>query len=187
MSTRRSGRSKAPVKYTSDTSGSEYESSKKARKPSTTKATPKKRPNGDAAPSSPAKRTKKDPSVVAAEHRAKAAAADEKASKASHKAAWDAWVAEHDVGGKLLDDEPAREESITQTEGLKKYGLKKEELGVLRHFEKKNPNPLFKNNIKLFLEGEVRVLGFRKMGMLEGVQGGDGEVVRRGEEIWGEE
>lgn len=188
MSTRRSGRAKAPVKYTSDSEGSDYGSSKTRK--SNTKSTPEKRTNGtnhDAVTSSPAKRTKKDPSVVAAEHRAKAAAADEKASKAAHKKAWDEWVTAHDVGGKLLDDEPAREESITQTDGLKKYGLKKEDLAVLKHFEKKNPNPLFKNAIKLFFEEEVKVLGYRKAGMLAGVEGKNEEVLKQGEEIWREE
>ncbi|KAH7406106.1 hypothetical protein DE146DRAFT_433895 [Phaeosphaeria sp. MPI-PUGE-AT-0046c] len=188
MSTRRSGRAKAPVKYTSDSEGSDYGTSK-ARK-SSTKGTPKKRPNGtqqDAATSSPAKRSKKDPSVVAAEHRAKAAAADEKASKAAHKTEWDEWVTAHDQSGALLDDEPAREESITQTDSLKKYGLKKEELGVLKHFEKRNPNPLFKNTIKLFFEEEVKVLGFRKAGMMAGVEGTEAEILNKGEEIWREE
>lgn len=187
MSARRSGRSKAQVKYTSDSSGSEYETPSKARKSSAPKSTPKKRLNGDAATSSPAKRTKKDPSVVAAEHRAKADLADKKAEQAAHKKAWDEWVSAHDVGGKLLDAEPAREESITQTDSLKKCGLKKEELVVLKHFEKKNPNPLFKNTIKLYLEEDVKVLAFRKKGMMEGVEGGDDEVVKRGEEIWEEE
>ena len=38
--------------------------------------------------------------------------------------------------------------------------------------------------MKLFLEENVRELCFRKMGMLEGVEGGDDEVLRRGEQIW---
>ena len=38
--------------------------------------------------------------------------------------------------------------------------------------------------MKLFLRDNVKELGFRKMGILEGMEGGDDEVLRRGEEIW---
>jgi hypothetical protein len=183
MSARRSGRSKAPVKYTSDSEGSDF-GNKKPRK----SAAPKKRTKAEQEPAAaadgPKKRTKKDPAVVAAEHREKAQAADVKAQKAQHQKAWESWLEAQDVAGELLDDEPAKDASITQTDALKKYGLKKEELSSLKHFEKRNP--LYNNTMKLFLEDDVKVLGFRKLGMLDGVEDED-EIVKKGEEIWTKE
>jgi hypothetical protein len=186
MSARRSGRAKAPVKYTSDSEDSDF-GNKKPRK-TTTKAVPKKRTKADDepaadGPASPKKRTKKDPETAAAKESAKSNKAAEKQSKK----AWEDWLEAHDVEGELLDEEPAREESITQTDSLKKYGLKKEDLGSLKHFEKKNP--LYNNTIKLFLEEEVKTLGFRKAGMLSGeAQDEDDEqIIKRGEKIWTEE
>lgn len=186
MSSRRSGRAKAPVKYTSDSDDSDF-GNKKPRK-SKTAATPKKRTKTEQDPaveaaSSPKKRTKKDPEQLAAD----AAFAQDKATKASHKGAWESWLKEHELAEdeRLLDEEPGKEISITQTDAGKKYGVKKEELAALKHFEKRNPNPLYKNDIKLFSEEEVKVLGWRKAGMLAGAQGE--EAVEKGEEIWKEE
>ncbi|KAF2032267.1 hypothetical protein EK21DRAFT_110210 [Setomelanomma holmii] len=185
MSARRSGRSKAPVKYTSESEGSAFED--KPRRKST-KSTPKKRTKTeeDHPAPTPKKRSKKDPEQLAAEHRDKAAAQDAKASKAQHKKDWEDWVATHalkDGEGALLDAEPSREESITQTDAGKKYGLKKEELSSLRRFEKKNP--VHGNTMHLFREEDVRVLGFRKAGVLAGAA--ESEVLKQGEEIWREE
>jgi hypothetical protein len=188
MSTRRSGRSKAPVKYTSDSDDSDF-GNKKPRK-TTTKAVPKKRTKAqDDEPAadvdraaSPKKRSKKEASAPATESDAKVST---KAAGKQHKAVWEKWLEAHDVAGELLDEEPAREESITQTDSLKKYGLKKEELGSLKHFEKRNP--VHNNTMKLFLEAEVKTLGFRKAGMLAGEEGDEGTVIKRGEEIWTEE
>ncbi|KAH7078877.1 hypothetical protein BKA63DRAFT_253109 [Paraphoma chrysanthemicola] len=199
MSSRRSARAKAPVKYTSASEGSDFEDTKKKpARSKTSKAaattTPKKRTKkeqdlvDDASATPPTKRTKKDPETLAAEHRDKAAAQDAKAAKASHKKTWEAWIEEHklpDADAALLAAEPAREESITQTDAGKKYGLKKEELVVLKHFEKKNP--LHGNTMKLYLEDEVKVLGYRKLGVLDGGDGKENEVLERGEEIWKEE
>lgn len=186
MSARRSGRTKAPVKYTSDSdSGSDFGASKKPRKPSTT--TPKKRKQ-DASPvdsNTPKKRTKKNPATLAAEHTAKAEAQTAKATKQAHKEKWEEWVKQNDVEGKLLDTEPKKEESITQTDAGKKFGVKPEELGVLKHFEKRHP--VYNNTTKLFVEEEVRELGFRKAGMVAGVEGSEEELLKRGEEIWNEE
>jgi hypothetical protein len=186
MSTRRSGRAKAPVKYTSDSEGSDFGNKKPKR--SAPKATPKKRSKTEqesAEPAaSPKKRAKRDPETVAAEHASAMRTAQEKAAKQQHKAAWETWLDVHNVDGKLLDEEPSRDKSITQTDSLKKYGLKKEELGSLKHFEKRNP--IHNNTMKLFLEEEVKILGFRKAGMLDGATP-EAEVLKRGERIWKEE
>jgi hypothetical protein len=204
MSTRRSGRATKAVKYTSASEGSDFEDkpqqqsdTSKLGKARYKKSGAAKKSNkraatepeaeaaaGDEAPPKP-KRQKKDPETAADEAHEKAAAKQAKADKATHKRTWETWLEEHDAGGELLEEEPGKEESITQTDALKKYGLKKEELGSLLHFEKKNP--LYGGVMKLFLEENVRELGFRKCGMLEGVEGGDEEVVKRGEEIWTEE
>jgi hypothetical protein len=187
MSARRSGRAKAPVKYTSASEGSDFED-KKPRK--SVKATPKKRSKADQEPAdtaaaTPKKRTKKDAETLAAEHRDKAAAQDSKAAKAAHKKSWDDWVEQNVLpeGEALLGEEPSKAESITQTDAGKKYGLKKEELGSLKHFEKRNP--VHNNTMKLYLEEEVRALGFRKAGMLDGAE--ESAVLQRGEELWKEE
>lgn len=184
MSARRSGRAKAPVKYTSDSEGSDF-SNKKPRKP---KATPKKRakseaeedkePSPAAAAPSSTKRAKRDADPTPA--------AQDKALKSQRKATWESYLKAHDVDGALLSEEPAREESITQTDSVKKYGIKKEDLVVLKYFEKKNPNPVFKNTIKLYVEEDVKELGFRKLGVLDGKDDG-GDAVERGGEIWGKE
>jgi hypothetical protein len=196
MSTRRSGRAKAPVKYTSASEGSDFEDKKprkSANKKTTAAATPKKRtkaeqdpvPSADTdadAEPAPKKRAKKDPETLAAEHTSKAAQQTAKAEKASHKKAWEDWVSAHDVKGTLLNEEPSKDESITQTDCAKKYGLKAGELGSLKHFEKKNP--AYGNTMKLFLEKDVQILAFRKAGILNGAEGEDDDVLRRGEEVW---
>ncbi|KAL1796431.1 hypothetical protein ACET3X_004971 [Alternaria dauci] len=127
------------------------------------------------------KRQKKDPATLAAEAQEKQAKAD----KAAHKKAWQDWLSSHNVEGELLEEEPGKDESITQTDALKKYGVKKEELNSLLRFEKKNP--LYPGMMKLFLEDDVRELAFRKMGVLEGVQGDDEDIIKKGEELWTEE
>jgi hypothetical protein len=181
MSSRRSGRSKAPVKYTSDSDpGSDFTGSKKSKKSAPKKRT-KEPVDADAAP--PKKRAKRDPETLAAEHKEKAQAQTSKAEKAAHKKAWDAWLESHDAAGALLDEEPAKDVSITQTDAGKKYGVKKEDLAALRHFEKRNP--VHNNTMKLYVEEDVKELGFRKLGMLEGV--GEGEAVEEGGKIWEEE
>ncbi|KAG9189604.1 hypothetical protein G6011_06472 [Alternaria panax] len=206
MSTRRSGRATKEVKYTSASEGSDFEDKKKrTKKTSTTKkAAPKKstkkraaesenddnsdnasaNANAAAATTTTApkpKRQKKDPATLAAEAQEKQAKAD----KAAHKKAWQDWLASHDDEGEMLEEEPSKDESITQTDALKKYGLKKEELTSLLRFEKKNP--LYPGMMKLFLEEDVRALAFRKIGTLEGVEGDEEEIVKKGEELWTEE
>ncbi|KAF1947353.1 hypothetical protein EJ02DRAFT_449935 [Clathrospora elynae] len=207
MSGRRSGRTKAPVKYTSASEGSDFEDQKKKRttgkkaaatKKSEAAAAPKKsskraaaadpetdqaETDANDAPTKPkAKRQKKEPETLAAEARDKTEAQDAKAAKAASKKAWEAWLKENDAVGKLLEEEPQKGESVTQTDALKKYGLKPAELASLLHFEK--PNPLYKGVMKLFLEEEVKKLCYRKLGMLDGEKG-EG-VLERGEEIWNE-
>jgi hypothetical protein len=182
MSSRRSGRTKAPVKYTSDSDDSDF-GNKKPRK-SKTAATPKKRTKTEQEPEAATgrkKRTKKDPETLAA----KASAAQEKATKASHKQAWESWLKENALpeDDRLLGEEPDKEISITQTDAGKKYGLK-EELSILKHFKKKNPNPLYNNDMKIFLEDEVKVLGWRKLGMLDGHD--EDDAVETGQKIWNE-
>lgn len=180
MSSRRSGRAKAPVKYTSDSENSDFGDKKRK-----TKATSKKRTKAEAEPAAdtPKKRAKKDPETLAAEHKEKAAVQESKAEKAAHKKAWEAWLEENDASGALLDEEPGKDVSITQTDAGKKYGVKKEDLVALKHFEKRNP--VYNNTIKLYLEDDIKELGFRKYGILNGAKGD--EAVAKGEEIWKEE
>jgi hypothetical protein len=127
------------------------------------------------------KRQKKDPTTLAAEAQEKKAKAD----KAAHKKAWQDWLSSHDNEGEMLEEEPDKHESITQTDALKKYGVKKDELNSLLRFEKKNP--LYPGMMKLFLEEDVRELAFRKIGVLEGAQGDDEEIVEKGKQLWTEE
>jgi hypothetical protein len=198
MSTRRSGRAKAPVKYTSDSENSDFGTKKKPRK-TAAKVIPKKRTKAetrddddddDASPaaavvdraSSPKKRTKKSPAPPAPAREPVAKAPSKASIDKAHKAAWEKWLASQDAATDLLTEEPARESSITQTDALKKYGLKKEELGSLAHFEKRNP--LYNNTMKVFVEEEVKVLGWRKAGILSGAEGDDDAVIKKGEAIW---
>ncbi|KAI4670323.1 uncharacterized protein J4E79_000604 [Alternaria viburni] len=187
MSTRKSSRATKAVKYTSASEGSDFEDKK--RKPrKTTTGTPKR----------PTKRTKAVPNATTVSGKKAPMNAKRPAEsdddESSHEAAAilppkpkrqkkdPETLAQEAREKKMLEEEPDKEESITQTDALKKYGLKKEELTSLLRYEKKNP--LYGGTMKLFLEENVRELGFRKMGMLEGVEGGDEEILRRGEEIW---
>ncbi|CAO2657245.1 Nn.00g033710.m01.CDS01 [Neocucurbitaria sp. VM-36] len=197
MSTRRSGRAKAPVKYTSDSEGSDF-GAKKRKAPTskkTSQATPKKAPKREAAETEATapttttaptpKRRKKDPETLAAEYAGKAKAQEEKAQKAQYKKGWEDWQKQHDAGGKLLDAEPERDESITQTDSLKKYSLKPGELGSLFHFEKRHPT--YGNTTKLFREEDVRQVAFRKYGILAGETDDEATLLKKGEELWKEE
>jgi hypothetical protein len=133
----------------------------------------------------PTWRAKKSPDTLPAEPTPKAAAQQEKADKAAHKKAWEAWVKDNSADdAKLLTEEPAKEESITQTDSLKKYGLKATELGSLKHFEKRNP--VYNNTMKLFREEDVKALGFRKHGMLAG-ETEEKDILEKGEQVWNEE
>jgi hypothetical protein len=189
MSSRRSARSRAPVKYTSDSEeNSDFGSKKRKKSAKPVAAAAKKRTKPTDTPSEPpAKRAKKDPETAPADAQSKAAAASAKAEKAQHVASWTAYLAAHDVAGALLDDEPDKDASITQTDAAKRYGVKKEDLCVLKHFEKRNP--LYNNTMKLYVESAVRELGFRKAGTLDGAAGDDDDddaVVKRGEALWTE-
>jgi hypothetical protein len=55
-------------------------------------------------------------------------------------------------------------------------------LGSLTHFEKRNP--LYNNTMKVFVEEEVKVLGWRKAGILSGAEGDDDAVIKKGEAMW---
>lgn len=190
MSARRSIRTKAAVKYTSDSEGSEF-GAPKARKATpkksastTPRKTPKRPVSQDISAATPTyKRAKKDPETIAAELREKAAEQDAKAMKQKSKANWEEWMMKNDVNGKMLHTEPDKDEAITQTDCLKKYGLKKEELGSLLHFEKKNP--LYGGTMKLFIELHVQKLAFRRFGMLAGFTD-DKDILAHGEKQWEE-
>ena len=138
----------------------------------------------DTATEATSKRRKKDLKPVAAESKGKAGQQEEKTQRAQHKKTWEDWQQDNDAGGKLLDSEPAREESITQTDSQKKYGLKPSELGSLLHFEKSNP--LYGNTMKLFLDEDVKKLAFRKYGTLAG-ETKESEILDKGEKLWTEE
>ena len=209
MSTRYSTRTTKAVKYTSASEGSDFDGKKKKKKTpkkfTKTSTTPKKQPKKRAAPdtedddnedrvpiapifSSPPskpKRQKKDPITLAIEARQKAEAHEAKAAKVAAKKIWEAWLDEHNIHGELLATEPTKDEAITQTDSLKRYGLKPAELGSLLRFEKKNPQ--YGGTMKLFVKDDVKELAFRKLGMLAGVEGDDEVVVEKGEEIWKEE
>jgi hypothetical protein len=190
MSSRRSGRAKAPVKYTSASEASDFEDKKPRKAASKKAAAPKKRTKAEQdadaeTDAAPKKRAKKSPDTLPAEPTPKAAAQQEKADKAAHKKAWEAWVKDNSADdAKLLTEEPAKEESITQTDSLKKYGLKATELGSLKHFEKRNP--VYNNTMKLFREEDVKALGFRKHGMLAG-ETEEKDILEKGEQVWNEE
>lgn len=83
-----------------------------------------------------------------------------------------------------METEPEREESITQTDSQKKYGLKPGELGSLLHFEKQNL--IYGNTMKIFLEDDVKKLAFRKYGMLAGITD-EPQILVRGKELWKED
>ena len=209
MSTRHSSRTTKAVKYTSASEGSDFDGKKKKKKTpkksTKTPTTPKKQAKKRTAPdtedddkddkvplapmssSSPSKtkRQKKDPTTLGAEARQKADAQEAKAVKASAKKNWEAWLDEHNIHGELLATEPAMDKAITQTNSLKRYGLKPAELGPLLRFEKKNPQ--YGGTMKLFVEDDVKELAFRKLGMLAGIEGHDKVVVDKGEKIWKEE
>jgi hypothetical protein len=192
MSTRRSGRATKAVKYTSASEGSDFEDKKKKTNkksgaaPAAKKSTKREvDPETETAAAPKAKRQKKDPETLTAEAHEKAQAKQAKADKAAHKKAWESWLKEHDAEGELLQVEPEKDESITQTDCSKRYGLSKEDLKCLLHYEKSNP--LHGNVMKLYLEADVKELGFRKLGILEGVEGDDEKIVQRGEDIWTEE
>ncbi|KAF1913985.1 hypothetical protein BDU57DRAFT_431442, partial [Ampelomyces quisqualis] len=170
MSARRSSRAKPPVKYTSDPEGSDF-SNNKARK---TKTPRKKRAQPD---------EEDDPAAAAASPPKRAKKTTDKPSPSPQKTTWAAFLTAHDVHGAQLSNEPARQASITQTASMQKYALQKKDLAVLRHFAKKNPNPVFRNTLKLYVEDQVRVLGWRKLGVLDGAED-DADAVARGERIW---
>lgn len=190
MSSRRSGRAKAPVKYTSASEASDFEDKKPRKAASRKAAAPKKRTKAEQDPVAdadavPKKRAKKSPDTLAAEHTSKAATQQEKADKAVHKKAWESWVKDSSIDdAELLAEEPTKEESITQTDSLKKYGLKATELGSLKHFEKRNP--VYNNTMKLFREEHVKALGFRKYGMLAG-ETEEKAILEKGEQVWKDE
>lgn len=182
MSTRKSGRATKAVKYTSASEGSDFEDTKK-RKQAANKAAAAKA-QGKVTNKKTSKTTKKRPAersvsplgetttTATTSKRQKKATAPtpaattqppaqaSKAEKAAAKKTWQDYLASHSVEGALLDVEPDKTISITQTDALKNYGLKKEELVPLKCWEKKNP--LYGGVMRVFVEEEVRVLGERK-------------------------
>ncbi|RMZ72184.1 hypothetical protein GMOD_00007190 [Pyrenophora seminiperda CCB06] len=136
-------------------------------------------------PPAKSKRQKRDPATLAAEARQKAETQEAKVAKQAAKKKWEAWLDEHNMRGQLLALEPDKDEAITQTDSLKRYGLKPAELVSLLHFEKKNP--LYGGTMKLFVEQDVRALCFRKLAMLAGVEAEHNLILDKGEEMWKEE
>lgn len=186
MTGRRSARAaaQAPVKYTSDSEMSDFGEKKHKSVNRKAAATPKKStkrsnsPNGE--PEKTPKRRKKSPETLAAEHAQKSKKQEEKATKQKAKQQWEEWLSSNDVAGKLLNVEPDREESVTQTDAKKQYGLKANELVTLKHFEKPNQ---YGGQTKLFLAADVKKVAYRKYGLLAGLT--DEEMIlEKGEELW---
>ncbi|KAI8938030.1 hypothetical protein NX059_005704 [Plenodomus lindquistii] len=206
MTPRKSGRAKAAVKYHSGSEGSDFSAQRgrKGKKPrkggkkeksSLESRMTKKRSAPDAEDTTPtntttaaaassSKRQKKEPKSTTA-GKDTTNMPFQRIKLSPYQSVWGAWVSSHSVEGALLDAEPDKEVAITQSNVLKKYGLRKEELTSLKHFEKKNP--LYGGVMRLYLEEELKVLVFRKLGILDGVAvDKEGEVLRRGEELWKE-
>ncbi|KAF2132195.1 hypothetical protein P153DRAFT_394357 [Dothidotthia symphoricarpi CBS 119687] len=189
MSTRKSGRNaaKAPVKYTSSASGSDFETSKPKKTSRTKTQVPaaKKRKSPPADSVAPPKRRRKDPETLAAEHTSKVQVQEEKAQKQEWKKNWGTWLEDNAIPdeARVLDGEVAEEDAVTQTECLKSYGLKAGELVTLRHAEKPG---MYGNTTKSFVASEVRELAWRKYGMLAGMTA-EADILQRGEELWKEE
>lgn len=188
MTGRRSARAaaKAPVKYTSDSENSAF--GDKKRKRSTKKAvkTPKKGTKRSQSPDGEAektpKRRKKSPETPAAEHKEKSRMQEEKAAKQQAKQRWEEWLSNNNVSGKLLDTEPDRDDTVTQTDAHKQYDMKANELVTLKHFEKRNQ---YGGQTKLFLASDVKQVASRKYGLLAGFTE-EPEVLEKGEELWKE-
>ncbi|KAH6620268.1 hypothetical protein C7974DRAFT_229673 [Boeremia exigua] len=187
MTGRRSARAatKAPVKYTSDSDGSDFgekrtkKSNKKAAQSTPKKGTKRSQPANGETEQTP-KRRRKSPETLAAEHAEKSKQQEEKAAKQKAKQKWEDWLSKNDVSGKLLETEPEREDCITQTDAQKQYGLKATELVTVEHFEKPNQ---YGGQTKLFLLADVAKVAFRKTGILAGF-GDEPSVLEKGEELW---
>ena len=190
MSSRRSARAatKAPVKYTSDSEGSDFgEKKSKRTSKKAVQATPKKskkrsQPSDDETEKTP-KRRRKSPETLAAELADKSKKQEEKAANQKAKLRWEDWLKENDVSGELLDAEPEREDCVTQTDALKLYNLKANELITLKHFEKPNQ---YGGQTKLFPTADVKKVAFRKYGLLAGVTD-EQQILEKGEEVWEKE
>lgn len=189
MTGRRSARAaaKASIKYTTDSENSDFGDKKRKKSTKkTAKVTPKKgtkrsqSPDGE--PEKRPKRRKKSPETLAAEHKEKSRIQEEKAAKQQAKQRWEDWLSKNDVSGKLLDAEPERDDCVTQTDALKQYDLKANELVTLEHFEKPNQ---YGSQTKLFLTAEVDKVAFRKYGLLAGLTD-ESEILGKGEELWKE-
>lgn len=188
MTGRRSARAaaKAPIKYTSDSENSALGDKKRKRSTKKVAATPKKgtkraqSPDGEA--ETTVKRRKKSPETLAAEHKEKSKIQEEKAARQKSKQKWEDWLSKNDVSGKLLDTEPERDDTVTQTDAHKQYDLKANELSPLEHFEKPNQ---YGGQTKLFLAAEVKKVAIRKYGLLGGFTE-DSEILEKGEELWNE-
>ena len=150
-------------------------------------ATPKKskkrsQPSDDETEKTP-KRRRKSPETLAAELADKSKKQEEKAANQKAKLRWEDWLKENDVSGKLLDAEPEREDCVTQTDALKHYNLKANELITLKHFEKPNQ---YGGQTKLFPTADVKKVAFRKYGLLAG-ETDEQQILEKGEEVWAKE
>ncbi|KAF3050726.1 hypothetical protein E8E11_006283 [Didymella keratinophila] len=188
MTGRRSARAaaKAPVKYTSDSESSTFGDEKRKRSTKKATATRKKGAKRSQSPDGEAektpKRRKKAPETLAAELKEKSKIQEEKAAKQQAKQRWEEWLSKNDVSGKLLDIEPERDDTVTQTDAHKQYDLKANELVTLEHFEKRNQ---YGGQTKLFLATEVKKVAIRKYGLLAGFTE-EPEALDKGEELWNE-
>lgn len=188
MTDRRSARAaaKAPVKYTSDSENSAFGDKKRKRSTKKTVSTPKKGTNRSQSPDGEAektlKRRKKSAGTLAAEHKEKSRIQEEKAAKQQAKQRWEEWLSKNKASGKLLDTEPDRDDTVTQTDAHKQYDLKTNELVTLEHFEKGNQ---YGGQTKLFLATDVKKVAIRKYGLLAGFTE-EPEVLEKGEMLWNE-
>ncbi|KAF1934357.1 uncharacterized protein M421DRAFT_88328 [Didymella exigua CBS 183.55] len=161
---------KAPVKYTSGSEDSDFSDKKRKRSTKiTAKATRTKGTKRPQLPDKEAgktpKRRKRSPETLAAEHKEKSRIQEGKAAKQQVKQLWEDWLSKNDVSGKLLDDEPERDDTVTQTDAHKQYD--------------------YGGQTKLFLAAEVKKVAVRKYGLLTGSME-ESEILERGGELWDE-
>jgi hypothetical protein len=103
----------------------------------------------------------------------KAAKLQAASQKLAAKQRWEAWLTSNALPAEhaLLTHDPPRADCVTQTECLKRYGLKPAELGSLAYADA--GKVVFGHPTKLFVRKEVEELARRKAGILVGEAAAD--------------
>jgi hypothetical protein len=116
----------------------------------------------------------------------------EKPAKAkTPKQKWTEYISTHaltpDNTNDKLIEEPSDSDVINQTECKMKYSLTPQDLACLPYFPKKNA--VYGNTTKLFKESEVKLLAYRKIAVLAGVETeakDDVELLEKGKTLFEE-